>query len=257
MNDAGEVHRSYEKDAQDRPEGGRDAAEAIGCRGLKRCFDDGRVKLWILRGADLSVRRGEMAAIIGRSGSGKSTLLHLLGLLDRPTEGEVFIGGRAVGCLPERLRAAMRNRRIGFVFQAYHLMPEFTVVENVMIPAMVGETPFGWLAGAGKRHRARAEEILEAIGLKDVARKLPRVLSGGERQRVAIGRALMMDPEVILCDEPTGNLDPKTAGTIMELLEDIRERRGKTFVVVTHDEGVARMAGRTFRLSDGILSSCD
>ncbi|MCX7804308.1 MAG: ABC transporter ATP-binding protein [Planctomycetota bacterium] len=256
MNDAGIVAPSRGEAA---PGGrtGRSSDEAISCRGLKRCFDDGGVKLWILRGADLSVRRGEMMAIVGRSGSGKSTLLHLLGLLDRPTEGEVFIEGRAAGGLSERERAALRNTRIGFVFQTYHLMPEFTVLENVLIPAMVHETPFRWLAGAGKRHRARAGEILEAIGLRDAARKLPRTLSGGERQRVAIGRALMMDPDVLLCDEPTGNLDPKTAGTIMDLLEEIRERRGKAIVVVTHDEKVARMAGRVLRLSDGTLSPDD
>jgi lipoprotein-releasing system ATP-binding protein len=241
---------------EDRPaaSGSDSAAEVLGCRGLERRFDDGGRELVILRGVNISVARGEMIAIMGRSGSGKSTLLHLLGLLDRPTAGEVFVGGVAAGGLSDRRRAFLRNRRIGFVFQSYHLMPEFTVLENILMPAMVAEGPLGWLFGGRKKHRERAEEILEAVGLKNVARKYPRTLSGGERQRVAIGRALLMRPDILLCDEPTGNLDPRTAGTIMGLLHELREKHGQTIVLVTHDDRIASDADRTMSLRDGVLS---
>ena len=227
-------------------DGGCGAAAAPGgtalleVRGLRREFDGGRVQA--LRGADFSVREGEFVAIVGPSGCGKSTLLQLLGALDGPTEGEVLFHGRSLGTI--RDLSAFRARTIGFVFQSFHLLPTLTAVENVQVPMF--EMP--WRAGERRR---RAEDLLRAVGLEDRMDHLPAKLSGGERQRVAIARSLANEPELLLADEPTGNLDSESAGLVLNLLRQIHAQRGMTVVVVTHDPGVAGVAQRTLRMLDG------
>ena len=220
---------------------------------LARCFIDGDRRLDVLRGVDLSVRAGEVTALIGRSGSGKSTLLHLLGLLDRPDSGEVLIDGTPAGNLSENDRAYLRNRHIGFVFQHYFLLPEFNVLDNILMPAKVGSSAAEWLAGkvAFIEH---AHALLKLAGLESHARQRPGTLSGGERQRVALARALMLKPKLLLCDEPTGNLDPDTAGHIMDLIFDLSRKEGTAVLLVTHDLAISGRADRLLRLDHGVLS---
>lgn len=228
-------------------------AAALEARGLGRVFHDGARTLEVLKDADLAVAPGEVLALVGRSGSGKSTLLHLLGLLDRPDAGEVLVDGTPTGAMGESDRAALRNRHIGFVFQHYFLMTDFNVLDNVLMPARVQESPLGWLAGGKARAAERACGLLEQVGLKDQLRQRVTTLSGGERQRVAVCRALMLQPRVLLCDEPTGNLDPDTAGRIMELIFDLTHKDGVATVVVSHDVALADRADRVLRLESGVL----
>ncbi len=198
----------------------------------------------VLRGVSLEVARGEVVAVVGASGAGKSTLLQIPGTLMRPDGGRVVIDGTDVGALGDRALSRFRNERIGFVFQFHHLLPEFTALENVMIPALIGRRD--------KRAAARrAAELLETMGLAERLEHKPAALSGGEQQRVAIARALMNDPAVLLADEPSGNLDSRNREEIHRLFFDLRNRTGQTVVIVTHDEGLAATADRRIVMSDG------
>jgi ABC-type lipoprotein export system ATPase subunit len=212
----------------------------------------GAVNLEVLKGVDLSVRAGEFCAIVGASGSGKSTLLHILGALDKPDSGEVEFDGRSITTLSNGKLNTYRNSTVGFVFQFYHLLDELTVLENVLLPAMISSSMIGWLGrrGAAKKY---ANELLERLGLAGRLLHKPYQLSGGERQRVAIGRALMNKPPLLLADEPTGNLDSATGNGILTILEDLN-KAGQTVVMVTHDPRIAQRAHRTVRLADGLVA---
>ena len=203
-------------------------------------------ELQILRQVDLSIYAGDMCSIRGQSGVGKSTLLHILGALDRPTSGRVTYFGQDIFQLPEAELAAFRNRKLGFVFQFHHLLPEFTALENVMLPGMIARLP-------RKDVRKRARELLGEVGLAERADHRPGELSGGEQQRVAIARSLVMDPPLVLADEPTGNLDVKTSDEVHELLVKINASRGVAFVVVTHNLGLAEMMQRQLVMRDGLV----
>ncbi|HET9949136.1 MAG TPA: ABC transporter ATP-binding protein [Longimicrobiales bacterium] len=223
------------------------AAPPLETRGLHKSYvgGDGST-LEILKGVDLAVGRGEAVAIVGASGAGKSTLLHLLGALDRPTSGEVCLGGRDVAWLDEEELARVRNRHIGFVFQFHHLLREFTALENVMMPALLG----GEDAREAER---RARALLAEVGLEGRLTHRPRQLSGGEQQRVAVARALVNEPLVLLADEPSGNLDTQTSHALHELLFGLRRRREVSLVIVTHNADLAHRADRILRLEDGRL----
>jgi lipoprotein-releasing system ATP-binding protein len=221
-------------------------AAALDCRGVVKAFRQGPTLLPVLRGVDLTVARGERIAVLGRSGSGKSTLLHILAGLADPDAGDVRIDGALVGPLNPEARARLRNRRMGFVYQFHHLLPEFTAMENVAMPLMLG-------AHRVAEARERAVEVLEAVGLGARLDHRPSQLSGGERQRVAIARALVADPAVVLADEPTGNLDQESADQVFTVMLDLAGRRGTAFVVVTHDEDLAKRMQRRAYLTDGHL----
>ena len=216
-------------------------------RNLTKSFvgGDGR-QVDVLKGVTLDFHLGEAVAIVGASGAGKSTLLHLLGALDRPTDGQVLVGGREISELEEEDLARMRNQYVGFVFQFHHLLREFTALENVMMPAL--------LAGAGLREaKERAEILLDEVGLSERESHKPRQLSGGEQQRVAVARALVNEPIVLLADEPSGNLDTQTSERLHDLMFGLRERREVTFVIVTHNPDLADRADRTLVLQEGRL----
>jgi len=222
---------------------------ALEAHGLVKTYTDGERRIEVLRGADLSVRRGEALAVTGRSGSGKSTLLHLLGLIDSPTEGAVLLDGENVALASSETRARIRNRKFGFIFQSYHLVEELTALENVMLPAMmVGMLE--WFGVRAKR-REHAESLLGEVGLSERTSHKPSKLSGGERQRVAIARALVNSPEVLFCDEPTGNLDEATSESIHSLLRRLQNDHGVTQVIVTHDKELASQADRVVRIERG------
>ncbi len=221
-------------------------------RALSKRFVTGGQTLDVLTGVDLSITRGETLAIVGASGAGKSTLLHLLGLLDRPTSGEVLFRGASAGNVRASERARIRRVHIGFVFQFYHLIPELSALENVLLASMMDRSIGEWL-GQRAAHKRNATELLTGLGLGQRLHHRPALLSGGERQRVAIARALANDPEIVLCDEPTGNLDEKTAAEIVELLFELSARTKKSFVFVTHDVDLAKRANRAFVLHLGKL----
>ncbi|MBM4080211.1 MAG: ABC transporter ATP-binding protein [Planctomycetes bacterium] len=206
--------------------------------------------LRVLNGINLRVEKGEIVAVVGPSGSGKSTLLHILGILDTPTAGMVFYDGENLNVLGARQQAAKRNKLFGFVFQFYHLLPDFDALENVMMPQVIGHGMFGWQR-AKQRERERAADLLKRIGLGARLTHRPSQLSGGESQRVAIARALMNQPAVLLCDEPTGNLDTKTGKEIRDVIWGLNAEQGQTVVIVTHDEHLARAATRMVRMVDG------
>ena len=213
-------------------------------RGLVRTFGSGRAALRVLDGVDLELTAGELVAVVGRSGSGKSTLLHLLGGLDRPDDGTIELDGARMEGAGERELARLRRDKIGFVFQAFHLLPELSGLENVLLPARIGRDQ-----AALQRGRA----LVEQLGLDGAAQRLPVVLSGGEQQRLAIARALVNDPLLVLADEPTGNLDPESGATVVELLRRVAEQ-GKAVLVVTHESSVVERADRILRLEQGKLS---
>jgi putative ABC transport system ATP-binding protein len=219
---------------------------AIEARGVSKSYDEGDVRVDAVRGVDVAIARGEMAAIVGPSGSGKSTLLHLLGGLTTPTSGQILVGGTDLASLDDDALAAVRRDQIGFVFQAFNLIEVLTVEENLQVPAT--------LAGVDRdAARARIEELLEMVGLTPLRAKRPNQLSGGERQRVAIARALVLRPALVLADEPTGNLDSATSRQIIELLHELH-RAGETVVLVTHDIKIAARAERLLVMRDGELA---
>ena len=219
----------------------------LATRGLEKSYTGGDgSQLHILQGIDVDVGRGEAIAITGASGAGKSTLLHLMGALDRPTVGEVAVEGRQVASMSDEELAQLRNRYIGFVFQFHHLLREFTALENVMMPALVGGASFG-------DARRAARDLLAEVGLSERESHKPRQLSGGEQQRVAVARALVNDPLLLLADEPSGNLDTETSGRLHDLLFALRSDRQLSLVVVTHNNDLAARADRTLVLAGGRL----
>jgi lipoprotein-releasing system ATP-binding protein len=217
---------------------------------INKSYTVGRSPLHVLRGASLSVKLGELLAIVGASGVGKSTFLHILGALDRPDRGQVFYDGQDVFALRASRQDALRNRTFGFVFQFYYLLPEFTALENVLMPAMVSRGVLGWLSTRAQKRR-KAREILGSLGLGERLAHRPNQMSGGEQQRVAIGRALINDPPVLLCDEPTGNLDEKTSEGIIDTLWRLNRETRQTTIIVTHNLDLAFRADRVVHLTDG------
>ncbi|MBA6113359.1 MULTISPECIES: lipoprotein-releasing ABC transporter ATP-binding protein LolD [Pseudomonas] len=218
----------------------------LSCRNLGKSYDEGPESVQVLSGLNLELHAGERVAIVGSSGSGKSTLLNLLGGLDRPTQGSVWLAGEELSALGERARGLLRNRELGFVYQFHHLLPEFTAIENVCMPLLIGRTPI-------PEARERAEALLKRVGLAHRFNHKPAELSGGERQRVAIARALVNRPGLVMLDEPTGNLDHHTAQGIQELMQELSSASRTAFLVVTHDLNLARQMDRVLKLDDGHL----
>jgi putative ABC transport system ATP-binding protein len=219
---------------------------AVEARGLVKVYGEGPNAVRALRGCDLTLQRGELVAIMGPSGSGKSTLLHLVGALEPATAGEIAIGGVEYGGLGDKGLTALRREHIGFVFQFFNLLPSLTAVENAHLPALI----------AGRREQAlrdRARMLIERVGLGDRADHLPSELSGGEQQRVSIARALLLAPELVLADEPTGNLDTRAGAEILKLLREVNRADGETILMVTHDPGAAAAADRVVFLRDGLI----
>jgi lipoprotein-releasing system ATP-binding protein len=216
----------------------------LSAKALTKSYTMGRRTLEVLRGVSLDVPRGEFLALRGASGAGKSTLLHLIGGLDSPNAGEIHFAGQNIAAFSERELTDFRNRRIGFVFQAYHLLPELDALENVCLPARVARV-------SAAPAEARGRELLACVGLEDRLEHKPFELSGGEQQRVAIARALINEPELVLADEPTGNLDSHTGGEIIELLKKLHSEKQTTLIIATHDAQVAAHAWRVFELADG------
>jgi len=233
----------------ERPRGQRDEFQ-LQAVGLTKSYRKASVEIPVLKGVNLGVRGGEFLAIVGQSGSGKSTLLHLLGTLDAPDEGSVVFDGRRIDNLPAFERDRLRNRRLGMIFQFYHLLPELTTLENVLAPLMIGKSVLGFLRGR-RAYRASATRLLDLVGLSHRLKHRPRELSGGEMQRAAIARALVASPELLLADEPTGNLDRATGREILELLCSLNRQQNLTIVMVTHDHAIADRADRVVRLVDG------
>ncbi len=224
--------------------------EILAAHFVRKSYRKGPLTIPVLQGVELAVHEGEFVSIIGPSGCGKSTLLHLLATLDRPDAGEICFEGNRIDNLPTAGRDILRNRYFGMVFQSYHLLPELSVLENVLMPAMIGQGILGYLAHR-RANRERAKEMLELVGLGHRLKHKPRELSGGEMQRTAIARALVSRPQVLLADEPTGNLDVHTGEEIMQILRRLNRERNLTIVMVTHDTQIAAEANRTITLVDG------
>ncbi|HXB90880.1 MAG TPA: ABC transporter ATP-binding protein [Puia sp.] len=211
-------------------------------RGIEKYYGD----LWVLKGVDVSIRKGEIVSIVGPSGSGKSTLLHILGTLDEAARGEIFLQNKKINQLRGKPLAAFRNKHIGFVFQFHHLLPEFSALENVCIP--------GWIAGRKKKEvEDRATQLLRTLGVGHRTDNKPGALSGGEQQRVAVARALINNPDIVFADEPTGNLDSVHARELHQLFFDLRQEFQQTFLIVTHNEELARMSDRVLHMTDGLI----
>ncbi|MBI1853272.1 MAG: ABC transporter ATP-binding protein [Planctomycetes bacterium] len=217
--------------------------EVIGLRGIHKFYGEGDARLHVLKGIDASVREGEFVAIVGASGSGKTTLLNILGCLDRPTEGQYLLNGEDVSRFSDDRLSEIRNRRLGFVFQSFNLIPQLSVLENVEVPLFYSRMPRA-------ARLAKSRELIDAVGLGPRLHHRPAQLSGGECQRVAIARALVNDPVLLLADEPTGNLDTRTGAEILALIRDLHAQ-GRTILLITHDPGVAAQAERRIRIGDG------
>jgi lipoprotein-releasing system ATP-binding protein len=216
----------------------------IQIQGLVKSFSHNGIRVEVLTGVDLDIVKGETLAVVGASGVGKSTLLHIMGTLERPSAGRMLWDGEDVFSLDDKALAAFRNRKVGFVFQFHHLLPEFNALENVMMPGLIARLP-------QNQARERAEAILVRVGLKERLTHRVSTLSGGEQQRVAVARALVLDPDVLLADEPTGNLDPKSGARVHELILNLNQERGLTSVIVTHNLELARSLNRQITLIDG------
>ena len=222
----------------------------LAARHVKKSYFKGKLEVPVLRGVDFAVQPAEFVAIIGQSGSGKSTLLHLLGTLDAPTSGEITFDGNRIDNLPTSGRDVLRNKHFGMIFQFYHLLPELSMLENVLMPHMIGDSVWKYWLNRSK-YQARAKEMLDMVGLGHRLTHKPKELSGGEMQRTAIARALMAQPRVLLADEPTGNLDQQTGQEILTLLKKLNAEQGLSIVMVTHDQAIARQAHRIVRLVEG------
>jgi lipoprotein-releasing system ATP-binding protein len=221
---------------------------------LRKSYRKGGATIPVLTGLNLGVRRGEFLAVVGQSGSGKSTLLHLLGTLDAPDDGQIYFHGERIDGLPRKFRDKLRNKHLGMIFQMYHLLPELTTLENVLAPLMIGQGVFAFLRHR-REHRATAARLLDLVGLGHRLKHKPRELSGGEMQRAAIARALVAGPQVLLADEPTGNLDRETGNEILRLLGSLNRQENLTIVMVTHDPVIAQRADRMVRLVDGRIEA--
>ncbi|ADH62966.1 ABC transporter related protein [Allomeiothermus silvanus DSM 9946] len=219
----------------------------VSLEGIRKVYRMGEIEFEALKGITLEISEGEMVALMGPSGSGKTTLMQIIGLLDRPTTGRYMLAGEDVTTLSENERAEARNREIGFVFQAFHLLPRLSVLENVEVPLTYAGVP-------AALRRERALEVLEKVGLAGKEHHLPSQLSGGQKQRVAVARALTMRPAILLADEPTGNLDSKTAVDVMSLFQELNDE-GTTVIIVTHEADIAEYTGRIVRIRDGMLES--
>ncbi|CAM3865871.1 lipoprotein-releasing ABC transporter ATP-binding protein LolD [Xenorhabdus thuongxuanensis] len=215
------------------------------CHQLCKKYQEGKISTEVLKNVTFSMQQGEIMAIVGSSGSGKSTLLHLLGGLDSPTSGEVLFKGQSLNQMSSSARAELRNREIGFIYQFHHLLPDFTALENVAMPLLIG--------GQKRRAQPKALDMLAAVGLENRAHHRPSELSGGERQRVAIARALVNEPSLVLADEPTGNLDQRNADSVFQLLQELNQQQGTAFLVVTHDLKLANQLARQVEMRDGYL----
>ncbi|MGB0872776.1 MAG: ABC transporter ATP-binding protein [Solirubrobacterales bacterium] len=223
------------------------SASAVQVHGLRKTYSSGSTSVEALKGIDLRIDRGEFVAVMGPSGSGKSTLMHILGALESFDDGSVEIGGLSLGGLDDKAATLLRRDSIGFIFQFFNLLPTMTAEENVMLPSLIA----GERAGALKE---RADELLELVGLSDRAEHLPSQLSGGEQQRVSVARSLMRDPELLLADEPTGNLDTRTGSAVLDMLRDVQTKSGHTIMMVTHDAVAASRASRVVFLRDGLIA---
>ena len=217
-------------------------------KNLNKFYNHTKNRLHVLRGVDLGIKQGEVLAIVGPSGAGKSTLLHILGGLDQPSEGTVTIDEENLYVLQDRKRAKIRNQKIGFIFQFYHLLPEFTALENVLLPALIYNQK-----DSTETLRSKAAGLLNRVGLQDRSQHRPQELSGGEQQRVAIARSLINDPKIIFCDEPTGNLDSENGRNVIDLLIELNVKNQQTIVIVTHDENIAQRAHKIVYMRDGIF----
>lgn len=220
----------------------------LACEAVCKNYYDGQLNVQVLDNLTLQVDKGQSIGIVGASGSGKSTLLHILGGLDKPTSGRVFLMGQDLSELSQKQLSGLRNRHLGFVYQFHHLLPEFSALENVMMPLLIGKRP-------KEQARERALLMLEKVGLKDRVQHRPGELSGGERQRAAIARALVTDPACLLADEPTGNLDRKNALNILDMMMELKQELGTALVVVTHDDEMAARFDRVLNMTDGALSA--
>ena len=216
---------------------------------ISKEYTIGKTSIRVLDKVNLDVKKGEILIVLGASGAGKSSLLHILGILDTPTSGHVSFKGENLSIIGQRKLAEKRNRIFGFVFQFYHLLPDFNALENVLMPRLIGRRFFKTVSK--KEYTKKAAELLDRVGLGNRINHRPNELSGGEKQRVAIVRALMNDPEILLCDEPTGNLDTKSGREIQKLIWDLNTKTKQTVVIVTHDERIAETAGRVIRMADG------
>ena len=226
------------------------AASRLRALGLHKSYRKGPIEIPVLRGIDLSVRSGELLAVVGQSGSGKSTLLHLLATLDAPDRGEIHFDGERIDNVSARRRERFRNQTIGMIFQFYHLLPELSALENVLVPRMIADS-FLRYRRRRKEYRERAEWLLDLVGLSHRRHHRPAEMSGGEMQRAAIARALIAEPQLLLADEPTGNLDRKNGQAILELLQSLNDSQELTIVMVTHDLSVTQLVDRVVRLTDG------